>query len=74
MGLPRSGTGKSFFGRSLFQLCEEAKKEEFQVVVAAFPEILRDDYEESVSNLWRCAKADLLVAFANKDPEECPYQ
>lgn len=56
------------------QLCEEAKKREFQVVVAAFPEILGDNYEELVSNLWRCAKANLLVAFANKNPEEYPCE
>jgi len=52
-----------------FQLCKEAKKGEFQVVIAAFPEILGDNYEELVSNLWRCAKVGLLVAFADKNPE-----
>ena len=53
-----------------FRLCEEAENGEFQIVVAAFPEILGDNYEELVSNLWRCAKTGLLVAFANKVGEE----
>ena len=52
-----------------FRLCEQAKNSEFQIVVAAFPEILGDNYEELVSNLWRCAKVGLLVAFTKKEPE-----
>jgi hypothetical protein len=53
-----------------FRLCDQGKQGEFQIVVAAFPEILGDNYEELVSNLWRCAKAGLLVAFAKKEAEE----
>jgi hypothetical protein len=53
----------------LFRLCEQAENGEFQIVAAAFPEVLGDNYEELVSNLWRCAKVGLLVAFANKEPE-----
>jgi hypothetical protein len=53
-------------------MCEQAKDGELQIVVAAFPEILGDNYEELVSNLWRCANAGLLVAFANKEGEEYP--
>ena len=52
-----------------FRLCDQGKQGEFQIVVAAFPEILGDNYEEFVSNLWRCAKAGLLVAFAKKEGE-----
>ena len=55
-----------------FRLCEQGEQGEFQIVVAAFPEILGDNYEELVSNLWRCAKAGLLVAFAQKEAEEYP--
>ena len=57
-----------------FRLCEQAKSGEFQIVVAAFPEVLGDQYEELVSNLWRCAKAGLLVAFAKKEAEEYPSE
>jgi hypothetical protein len=57
-----------------FRLCEQAKNGEFQVVVAAFPEVLGDNYEELVSNLWRCAKEGLLVAFAKKEAEEYPSE
>ena len=57
-----------------FRLCEQAKNGEFQIVVAAFPKILGDNYEELVSNLWRCAKAGLLVAFAEKEAEEYPSE
>ena len=52
-----------------FRLCEHAKNGEFQIIVAAFPEVLGDDYEELVSNLWRCAKEGLLVAFTKKEGE-----
>ena len=52
-----------------FRLCDQGKQGEFQIVVAAFPEILGDNYEELVSNLWRCAKAGLLVAFTKKEGE-----
>jgi hypothetical protein len=62
--------GEKFDG--FFRLCEEAQKGKFQIVVAAFPEILGDNYEELVSNLWRCAKAGLLVAFAEREGEEYP--
>jgi len=57
-----------------FRLCEQGEQGEFQIVVAAFPEILGDNYEELVSNLWRCAKAGLLVAVANKEPEAYPSE
>ena len=57
-----------------FRLCEQGEQGEFQIVVAAFPEILGDNYEELVSNLWRCAKAGLLVAFAQKEAEEYPSE
>ena len=57
-----------------FRLCERAEKGEFQIVIVAFPEILGDNYEELVSNLWRCAKAGLLVAFAKKEGEEYPSE
>jgi hypothetical protein len=57
-----------------FRLCEQAKSAEFQIVIAAFPEVLGDNYEELVSNLWRCAKAGLLVAFAKKEGEEYPSE
>jgi hypothetical protein len=50
----------------LLRLWEEAKKGEFEVVVSARPEILGDDYEELVANLRRCARAGLLVAFAEE--------
>ena len=50
----------------LLRMCEEAKKGEFEIVVAVKPEILGDDYEELVDNLRRCAKAGLLVAIAEK--------
>jgi hypothetical protein len=56
-----------------FRLCEQGEQGEqgeFQIVVAAFPAILGDNYEELVSNLWRCAKVGLLVAFAKKEAEE----
>ena len=56
------------------QLCERGESGEFQIVAAAFPEVLGDNYEELVSNLWRCAKAGLLVAFANKEPEAYPSE
>ena len=62
--------GEKFDG--FFRLCEQAKNGEFQIVVAAFPEVLGDNYEELVSNLWRCAKAGLLVAFAEKEAKEYP--
>ena len=52
-----------------FRLCDQGEQGEFQIVVAAFPEVLGDNYEELVSNLWRCAKAGLLVAFAKKEGE-----
>ena len=57
-----------------FNLCERGENGSFQIVVAAFPEVLGDNYEELVSNLWRCAKAGLLVAFANKEPEAYPSE
>ncbi len=57
-----------------FRLCEEAEKGDFQIVAVAFPEILGDKYEELVSNLWRCAKAGLLVAFVEKEAEEYPSE
>lgn len=57
-----------------FRLCEQAKSGEFQIVVTAFPEILGDNYEELVSNLWRCAKAGLFVAFARKEGAEFPSE
>ena len=57
-----------------FRLCEQAENGEFQIVVAAFPEILGDNYEELVSNLWRCAKEGLLVAFAKKEGEAYPSE
>lgn len=57
-----------------FRLCERGESGEFQIVVAAFPEVLGDNYEELVSNLWRCAKAGLLVAFAKKEGEEYPSE
>jgi len=50
-----------------FRLREQAKNGEFQIVVAAFPGVLGDNYEELVSNLWRCAKVGLLVAFTEKE-------
>jgi hypothetical protein len=43
-------------------------------VVAVFPEILGDNYEALVSNLWRCAKAGLFVAFAKKEGAEFPSE
>ncbi len=46
------------------QLCEEAGKETFQIVVVAFPAVLGDDYDELIRNLAQSAKAGLLVAFA----------
>jgi len=55
-------------------LCEQATSGEFHIVVAAFPEVLGDNYEELVSDLWRCAKAGLLVAFAKKEGEEYPSE
>ena len=57
-----------------FRLCEQADGGQFQIVIAAFPEVLGDNYEELVSNLWRCAKAGLLVAFAKKEAEEYPSE
>jgi hypothetical protein len=57
-----------------FRLCDQGKQGDFQIVLAAFPEVLGDNYEELVSNLWRCAKAGLLVAFANKEPEAYPSE
>ena len=57
-----------------FRLCEQGERGNFQIVVAAFPEILGDNYEELVSNLWRCAKAGLVVAFAKKEPEAYPSE
>ena len=57
-----------------FRLCERGEQSGFQIVVAAFPEVLGDNYEELISNLWRCAKAGLLVAFANKEPEAYPSE
>ena len=53
----------------LFRLCEQADSSKFQIILAAFPEVLGDNYEELVSNLWRCAKAGLLVAFSEKEGE-----
>ena len=55
-------------------MCEQAKSGEFQIVIAAFPEILGDNYEELVSNLWRCAKAGLLLAFAKREAEAYPSE
>jgi hypothetical protein len=57
-----------------FRLCDQGKQGDFQIVLVAFPEILGDNYEELVSNLWRCAKAGLLVAFTNKEPETYPSE
>ena len=57
-----------------FRLCEQADSGEFQIVAAAFPEVLGDNYEELASNLWRCAKAGLLVAFAQKEAEAYPSE
>ena len=57
-----------------FQLCKQADSGEFQIILAAFPEVLGDNYEELVSNLWRCAKAGLLVAFTQKEAEEYPSE
>ncbi len=53
---------------------QQAESADFQIVIAAFPEVLGDNYEELVSNLWRCAKAGLLVAFAKKAAEEYPSE
>ena len=57
-----------------FHLCDQAGSGEFQIVLAAFPEVLGDNYEELVSNLWRCAKAGFLMAFSQKEAEEYPSE
>ena len=50
----------------LLRLWEEAKKDEFEIILVAKPEILGDNYEELVGNLRRCGQAGLLVAIAEK--------
>jgi DNA repair photolyase len=48
----------------LLRLCAKAKKNGWQVLIVASPEILGDDYEELVTNLRQAAKAGMMVAFA----------
>ena len=48
------------------RICANAKKNGYQVLILAGPEILGDDYNELVANLRRCAEAHLMVAFGDK--------
>ncbi len=47
-------------------MCQQAKKDDFEIVVVAKPEILGDNYDELLTNLRRCAQVGRLVAIAEK--------
>ena len=49
---------------SFFELCDDSKLGEFDAVLIAFPEVLGDNYDELVSNLWHASNAGLLVVIA----------
>ena len=50
----------------LLGMCQQAKKDDFEIVVVAKPEILGDNYDELLTNLRRCAQVGRLVAIADK--------
>lgn len=45
-----------------FDLCEDASSGTFEVVIVAYPEVLGDNYDELVSNLWHASKTGVLIA------------
>lgn len=53
---------------ALARMLADAKREGIEVVVVAQPDVLGDDYEELIENLWRIGEAGIAVRVVGSRP------